>query len=280
MKQILIPTDFSAYSMNAARYALHIASKCGFEVKLFNCYHIPAVDPMMPGEFIGDLSESMKNDSTYKLEELKKELESYSAANNLKVNISYNNRIGFAVEEIVALSEELKPVLVIVGSHHRTGFQKILSGSIIKPLIENLQYPVMLIPENFSFAEKSLKILYASDFLEADTDSINRLLEIFKPFNVTIECVHFDVEGTENINEYEMSQIEHHFKEKAADNIVHFKIMKAENAKEELQQYIADNHIDIVSTFSRKRNFLQQLVERSFSKLLAEESNLPLIIFK
>jgi nucleotide-binding universal stress UspA family protein len=280
MKQILIPTDFSSYSINAARYGLHIASRCNFEMALFNCYHIPAVDPMMPGEFIGDLSESMKNDSLYKLNELKKELESYGATHNLKAHITTHSHIGFAVEEITAFSDEIKPVLVIIGSRHRTGFQKFLSGSIMKPLIETLKHPLMIIPENFSFEDKPLKILYASDFTSADTDSINHLIEIFQPFQATIECIHFDVEGTEHINEYEMSQIEHHFKEKAAENIVQFKILKADNVKEQLQQYIADNQIDIVSTYNRQRNFLQKLVDRSFSKMLAEESKLPLIIFK
>jgi len=280
MKQILVPTDFSSYSINAAKYALHLAAKSGCEIALFHCYHIPAVDPMMPGEFIGDLSESMKNDSTFKLQDLKKELNNYSAANNLKVNITFSNRIGFAVEEIAAISSEMKPVLVVIGSHHLTGFQKFITGSIIKPLIENLSVPVMVIPENSTFTDKAFKILYATDFSEADTTSISLLLEIFKPFNATIECVHFDVEGTSAINEYEMEQLEHHFKEKAADNVVHFKILKTASAEEGLQQYVAENKIDIVSTFSRNRNFLQKLVERSFSKSLATESDLPLVILK
>jgi hypothetical protein len=235
---------------------------------------------MMPGEFIGDLSESIKNDSTFKLNELKNELNDYAKTNNLNAAIEVSNRIGFAAEEIVAVSEEIKPALVVTGSHHRTGFMKFISGSILKPLIENLQYPLMVIPENYSFVEKSLHILYATDFSEADTVSINILLEIFKPFNATIECIHFDVEGTHAINEYEMEQLERHFKEKAADDIVHFKILKTSSAHEGLQQYVAENKIDIVSTFSRKRNFLQNLIERSFSKSLAEESNLPLVILK
>jgi nucleotide-binding universal stress UspA family protein len=280
MKQILIPTDFSAYSINAAKYALHIAAKCSFDIHLFHCYHIPAVDPMMPGEFIGDLSESMKNDSTFKLQDLQKDLNAYAAANNLKVNIAFSNRIGFAVEEITAVADEMKPVLVVIGSHHLTGFQKFITGSIIKPLIENLQAPAMVIPENASFTDKQFKILYATDFSEADTNAIHLLLEIFKPFNASVECVHFDVEGTAAINEFEMTQLEHHFKEKAADDVVHFKILKTANAHDGLQQYVAENKIDIVSTFSRKRNFLQKLVERSFSKSIAVDSNLPLVIIK
>lgn len=280
MKKILIPTDFSPYSVNAAKYAMHLAAANQFQVILFNCYHIPAIDPMMPGEFISDLSESMKNDSLYKLNELKNELENYCVQHQLKANIDLYSRIGFAVEEIVSLSEELEPELVVLGSRHRSGFQKFLSGSILKPLIDDLTFPLMIIPENFEFTPKPLKILYATDFKEADSESISRLYNIFRAFNPSIECVHFDVDNTEYISEYEMAQIEHHFKEKAAAETIHFKILKTHNIKEQLQQYIVDNQIDIVSTFSKKRNFLQKLVERSFSKMLADESRLPLVIFK
>ncbi len=280
MKTILVPTDFSEYSKNAAKYALHMADRCNFSLALFHVYHIPAVDPMMPGEFVGDLSDSMKKDSQFRLDELKQELETYLTEKNLKATITTTNHIGFAREEIASYADEIKPVLVVLGSHHRTGFAKFLSGSILNPLIESLNYPVMIVPENRSWRDKPARVLYATDFNDADEPSLSRLLEIFKPFNAHIECLHVDTEGTIHINEFEMSELERKFKEKAADNVIHFNIIKGEDAKESVYDYIKKNDIDLVSTYSRERNFLQRFVEKSFSKQLAAESDIPLIIFK
>mgnify|MGYP005841200859 CR=1 FL=1 len=280
MKTILIPTDFSDYSKNAAVFALHIASQCGYNLHLFHCYHIPAVDPMMPGEMIGDLSEGIKNDSLAQLESLKKQLLDYAKALNISVEITSSNRIGFAVEEITEVANEMNPVLVVIGSRHRTGLQKFLSGSIIKPLLDHLQHTILIVPENRTFKDNKPKVLYATDFNEADTDSLNKLIAFFKPFGAHIECLHIDTDNTPHISEFELSELERNFKDKAADDTIHFDIVRADDVKEGLHAYIEKNNIDVVSTFSKKRNFLERLTESSLSKHIAGESDIPLIVFK
>jgi nucleotide-binding universal stress UspA family protein len=280
MKTILIPTDFSDYSKNAAVFALHIASECGYNIHLFHCYHIPAVDPMMPGEMIGDLSESIKKDSTSQLEELKKQLTDYARAINISVEIETSNRIGFAVEEVTEVANEMNPVLVVIGSRHRNGLQKFLSGSIIKPLLDHLQHTVLIVPENRAFKDSKPKVLYATDFNEADADSLNKLIAFFKPFGAHIECLHIDTDNTPHIGEFELSELERKFKDKAADDTIHFDIIRADDAKEGIQAYIQKNDIDVLSTFSKKRNFFQKLVDTSLSKQIAVESDIPLIVFK
>ena len=280
MKTILIPTDFSDYSKNAAVFALHIASECGYKIHLFHCYHIPAVDPMMPGEMIGDLSESIKKDSSHQLEELKKQLLDYARVKNITAEIETSNRIGFAVEEVTEVANELNPELVVIGSRHRTGLQKFLSGRIIKPLLDNLDHTVLIVPENRAFKDSKPKVLYATDFNEADTASLDKLISFFKPFGAHIECLHIDTENTPHISEFELSELERNFKDKAADDTIHFDVIRADDAKEGLQTYIQKHDIDVVSTFSKKRNFLQKLVESSISKQIAGESDIPLIVFK
>jgi len=280
MKTILIPTDFSDYSKNAAVFALHIAAECGYNIHLFHCYHIPAVDPMMPGEMIGDLSESIKKDSSHQLEELKKQLLDYARVKNIIAEIETSNRIGFASEEVTEVANELNPVLVVIGSRHRTGLQKFLSGSIIKPLLDHLAHTVLIVPENRAFKDTKPKVLYATNFNEADTASLDKLISFFKPFGAHIECLHIDTENTPHINEFELSELERKFKDKAADDTVHFDIIRADDAKEGLEHYIQKHNIDVVSTFSKKRNFFQKLIDTSLSKQIAGESDIPLIVFK
>lgn len=280
MKTILIPTDFSDYSKNAAVFALHIAAECGHKIHLFHCYHIPAVDPMMPGEMIGDLSESIKKDSLTQLEELKKQLLDYARVLKISVEIETSNRIGFAVEEINEVADETKPDLVVIGSRHRTGLQKFLSGSIIKPLLDHLQHTVLIVPENRVFKDSKPKVLYATDFSEADTASLSKLISFFKPFGAHIECLHIDTDNTPHISEFELSELERNFKDKAANDTIHFDIIGADDAKDGLQAYIQKHGIDVVSTFSKKRNFLQRLLETSLTKQIAGESDIPLIVFK
>eukprot|EP01136_Pigoraptor_vietnamica_P001320 Opistho-1_new@27785 len=72
MKNMLVPTDFSATAQNAARYALQLAAQLGTpKVILYNAYQAPMmIDPMVPAVQLLD-EEQLRNSSKESLDKFK-----------------------------------------------------------------------------------------------------------------------------------------------------------------------------------------------------------------
>ena len=85
MKNILVPTDFSATAKNAAFYALKLAEQLNVKkLVLYHSYEIPVtIDPMVPGIQMLDI-ESIKEGSEKALEKFTLELKAF--ANDIMID--------------------------------------------------------------------------------------------------------------------------------------------------------------------------------------------------
>ncbi|CAN5532599.1 hypothetical protein BH23BAC1_BH23BAC1_33470 [soil metagenome] len=77
---------------------------------------------------------------------------------------------GLLDENIKALSEELDIDLVVMGTTGATGLKEVFLGSNTSHAIENLDCPVLAIPEHTKFSPIN-KIFYATDFQSEDIEN-------------------------------------------------------------------------------------------------------------
>ena len=56
-------------------------------------------------------------------------------------------RVGKAQDEILAVAEEYKADLIILGTHGRTGLDHFISGSVSESVARKAKCPVMIIPK-------------------------------------------------------------------------------------------------------------------------------------
>src|SRR6478752_7346155 len=68
MRNILIPTDFSATSEKAVEFGVEIAKKTGAKITLVNSFFIPVLDINVPPTMIETLYEAEEKKSKDKLE--------------------------------------------------------------------------------------------------------------------------------------------------------------------------------------------------------------------
>lgn len=277
---LLLPTDFSPHSLQAAQYAAHLAHHLKSEIVLFHCYHIPAVDPMMPGEIIGELTSNIKDEAETEIEKCKNQLKEYLQKNQLEVSIKSVIRLGFAVEEITEYVNESKPLLTVIGSRNRSGWERFLSGSILKPLIDSLNSTILVIPENIIFPKHKIKLLYASDFNDADISAIQQLFQILFSLKIQLTCLHIDTEKAPNYIQYEMDELQLKIQKIIENHDVAFDIVEGFDAKEGISSYLKNHDVDILCAYSTQKNFLEKLFEGSLTEHLAIESNRPLLVFK
>lgn len=289
IKDILVPIDYSDYSILACRYAIKIAKKSNGRITLFHTFYSPAYDLV---ELTGGIhtQQQLREDITEKLLDNEKEiayefiskLEAFSDFSKAdKSLIKLELRPGIAKDEIINYCSVEKPDIVVMGTRGQSKKANSLFGSITENAIKKLKLPVLAIPENYEFiGEENLKqILFLTDFDESDFLSITKLMQFTKLFEMKIHCIHIG-SNAGKWEELKMQGLQDYFSSTYHDEMVNCTILpKKGDLLEALDEYIINNKINLVSLTTRKRNLINQVFKPSITKKIFYHTNIPLLVF-
>jgi nucleotide-binding universal stress UspA family protein len=262
MKKILVPTDFSEVSRNAANYALHLAKTFGKELMLLHC------------------NSEKENNSFNQLKEM---AEIVSASHPLvKTNymVSSENFNSKTVNKIIN-SENVR--LIVMGSAGGGNANvKKIAGSTSINIIENAFCPVMVVPLEHKFTGIN-KIAYASDLSNIDNE-MEQIVAFARKFNAKIDIFHVspvfpDLADSEKINVYdkleEVKQKHHYmtvsfFKEK----------MPHDNQVDKgIDLFLEESSADLLVIFHNSRSTFDQLFSSSHIDHSLTHLSTPLMVF-
>ena len=140
-KNILVPFDLSSQSTRAFKVALDVAKKYNSKITLLTCiegdaWHHKYYDAKADSELIKK-QEKVSKKYLEKLESL---------ADKNKVSITSNIIASKSVvRDIVTFAKSRKHDLVVIGSHGRTGFDKLLLGSVVNGVSQKIRCPVLIV---------------------------------------------------------------------------------------------------------------------------------------
>ena len=144
--RILIAVDDSSYSDQAVNYGVLLAKNLGSKITLVHVDEIPISSPYS--------ADPLLNESPIMIPELMHIQEEASKALFKKledkfgqiVKLSTVTKIGRAQDEILAVADECKADMIILGTHGRTGFDHFISGSVSESVARKAKCPVLIIP--------------------------------------------------------------------------------------------------------------------------------------
>lgn len=183
MKRILVPTDFSKYSEEAAKVAAKIAKKYNSEVILLHMLELPhqASDALGNGKSIPEIM-FYKNKAIGNLEEL-------MDAEYLKgINVSEAVEFKKAHEGIIDSSEKNKVDLIVMGSHGTSGFEELFVGSNAEKVVRLSKVPVLVVKKEAKDF-KARNLVFASDFSKETRKPFRKMMEFAKIFDSNLFLV-------------------------------------------------------------------------------------------
>jgi len=140
-QNILVPFDLSNQSTRAFKVSLDVAKKYQSRITLLTClegdaWHHKYYDA-------GDDKELIKKQSKATKKHIEK-LESFAKKNNIiiKSQIITSKSV---VNDIVTFAKSRKHDLIVIGSHGRSGFDKILLGSVANGVSQKTRCPVLIV---------------------------------------------------------------------------------------------------------------------------------------
>jgi nucleotide-binding universal stress UspA family protein len=162
VNNILYLTDFSQPSESALPFAVSIAREYGAKIHAFHVL-IPAVYTYTTPETAAAALDAQEDDAQANMQHVKAELVGLPH----ETIIERNTGVWPALESAI---KEFSIDLIVVGTHGRTGAQKLLMGSVAEEIFRRSHVPVLTIgPSEKRGAHRGARfhhVLFATDFSE------------------------------------------------------------------------------------------------------------------
>ena len=270
MKLIIAPTDFSAISDNAIKYATDMATAMGTNLMLVNVYQLPISFSDVPLVTIS--LDQIREISENKLAELKKNLQTITAG---KLNIFTESRLGDVGEEIAKLTKTLSPFAIVMGTRGTTGAGRFFMGSNSISVISKVGVPVFVIPPGIHF--KPFKKVGLATDLEAVVDStpVNKIRDFVQFYDAELHVLNVDYHRR-------------HFTPSTPGETLNmdsllagmnplYDFIENKDIDQGLNDFAEKNNLDLLITLPKKQSMLERFFEKSVTRELIHETHIPIM---
>ncbi|WP_018109834.1 universal stress protein [Bacteroides propionicifaciens] len=287
---ILLPVDFSEYSMKACEFGFNIAKSMNAKLVILHVYFTPIYAASLPNGDIFNYQKQGFDRETHiihkqvkeKLEQLTNQIESKIATGEFpKIDYDKKLREGIPEEEIVRYARKHRVNLVIMGTRGSNQKKIDLIGSVTAEVIDRCRTTVFAIPENIPYHtfDKIKKIAFLTDFDNRDLIALDKLLQNDFPLNnPDISLVHIS-DGHNEWDQIELGGIKEYILNKYKDIKVDYQIIKEdEDFADAISGFITEHRVDVICLSSYRRNIFARLFNPSIARKMVFHSDTPLLI--
>jgi nucleotide-binding universal stress UspA family protein len=273
MKTIIVPTDFSETSYNAARYALGLARQMNTaRVVLYHAYELIVPIPDVPTSVPMVNPDELRSASMEGLDKMMRELEPLLPENTILASRAENHLLPANIDQ-VAKQEEAD--LIVMGITGGSQLEEILVGSNTIDVVKHTTCPVIIVPGSARF-RPIRKIVFACDFRKVvettPVQPLKKLLNVFKPelhvLNIDHESKHFTSDTP-----YETLMLDTLLE--GYDPQFHF--IDHTNVVQGIMDFAGKQEADLILIIPKKHGLFDHIFKRSRTTQLAFHTHVPLL---
>jgi nucleotide-binding universal stress UspA family protein len=271
MKTIVVPVDFSPASLNAANYALDLATAVKASLALIHVHKFPlpfSEIPVAPASITALMDDAEKN-----LQKLKTDL-AHKAGREIKIYTAV--REGTLITQLEQYCQSVQPYMVVMGTHSTSAIERILFGSHTLSAMRNLLWPLIIVPVGSRFTSIG-RIGLACD-LQNVTQRVhaNEIKKLVKEFRAQLHILHITKEkhGMASEEEIEGSEWLREMLEEAKP-VFHF--IQNVNIEEAIYEFSEKNNLDMLIIIPQNHGLPDRLLHKSHTKQMVLHTHIPVL---
>jgi nucleotide-binding universal stress UspA family protein len=191
IQRILCPIDFSDFSRRALDHALVVAHWYKSRVTLLHVKEIAPLAAYAPGSGVLPSAMLAPEDRQSILEEMR-QLASTEAGPG--ADVAFEIAEGHVADAIVSRASEGLADLIVLGTHGRSGFERLVLGSVTEKVLRKAACPVLTVPRAVGDvvpASPSFKrILCAIDFSKCSMHALEYTFSLAQEANAHVTVLH------------------------------------------------------------------------------------------
>lgn len=271
MKTILMATDFSKASRNAADYAGQLARWLSARLILYHAFQQPdiPVTETVPAVPVSDISSAVEDT-------LAAEIARIRESSNIPITAHCNEAL--PADGILAATEECQAQMIIVGAKHFAGKIGGWMGSTVAAMVRRTYVPLLVIPEHAVFEPIfSIALAYDSDLApDDDKHVVDALKQLAYRFEAKMYLVHIAKNELQEIYQvfnppFRLTGILHRL-----DPVVETIMNKTVSAG--LEVFVREQHIQLLSMMPEKRSIFRRLFGGTTTRSMIFNIRVPLLI--
>lgn len=287
VKKILIPVDFSDYSIKACELGINYAYQAGAEVMIMHAYFSPYFPSAIP---MGDTLAYQVNEEESVQNVLKRvqiDMENICTLINRKIQsgelpkVKYNYvlREGLPEEEILAYCKEYRPTLIVMGTRGKSQKDMDLIGSVTGEVIEVNKVPVLAIPENVRFNDlgEAKNVAFATSFNQRDLVAFDEFMDIMKGYDIRIHLFNISTSKDE-WNEIRLTGVREYFQKQYPDVDITYTVLADGDLLLAIEKFVRDKQIDMIALSTYRRNILARMFNPSIARKMLFHTDTPLLV--
>jgi nucleotide-binding universal stress UspA family protein len=192
IRRILCPTDFSDFSRRALDHAVAIARWYESTITLFHVCAIAPVVTYASGTAGLPSAVLTQADRDALLASMRRfaEIESGSS-----VSIQFDIGEGSAANEILARAAAMPADLLVMGTHGRSGFERLVLGSVTEKVLRKAACPVLSVPRSVPDVVPVPPVLFkrilcAVDFSDCSMHALNYAMSLAQEADAHLTVMH------------------------------------------------------------------------------------------
>ncbi len=268
---ILTPVDFSEASLQVADHAVLMAKIFGAKLSLINAVHSL--------KYTDEFDSAVAPDEKFSFV-MRKKLDNLANSAHENHGIPKPEVIicgGDIVDALIKTSEEIKPDIIVMGTHGVSGWEEFFVGSHAYSVIKKAHCPVLTIQKHT--AEKGFKkIVLPIDNSYPTRQKVVHAIEFAKQCDAVVHVV--------GLVSHDLPEVHHkiHIMLKQVNQFLHKhdilyenKIITGSNIATMSMNYAKEIDADLIMVMTEQEDHLGEIIDGSYGQQIVNHSQIPVL---
>lgn len=291
---ILVPVDFSTYSIKACALAFDIAKRHNGRITILHAYVPPTRINMQLSASL-DLGSSDNSDATQDIvvnDELhtaaRKRLDEFTSTVKELIKagqlppVIFNTEIMAAVPEdaVLEFAKHRKPMIIVMGTRGAEKKERELIGSVTAEVLDSCRQPVFTIPEqsDLKTLDDIRDVILISNLDQNDMLALDALTRLSPHTTMNIHILHIAGKRFRSIaSEHECEMMLEYCRTHYPVCSFTMQSLDTDDAIEYLNNINAQKGISLIVVPNKKKNILARLFNPSLAHKLLFHADIPLM---
>lgn len=289
---ILIPVDFSPYSLLACKVGFLLADRLSLQPVILHAYATPYFMGVMnygknsdggPGQN-DDLAgmqagTDIRKEGERQMRGLKKKIEQMQSEGELP-DIRFATLVNEGVPEEVILEfcRLTPPALVVMATRGKNKKEEDLVGSITAEVLDSCRVPVFAIPENcgFTSVESFKKLAYFCNLDQHDILSVDTLMRLFDYPELDVALIPVNDRAGSKLKS-KVDDLRDYFNKNYPTARFSSEIFSGKNFREDFERFVEKRGVELLIVPNKKKNVFSRLFNPGIPHKILFERDMPML---
>lgn len=289
---ILLPTDFSPHSDNAAKLAFKLASRLGMSIDMLHSFIAPAspqgVQLMDSYDYeLADMAErqTIEVESTRMMEEYAAKIRGWIKSGEVPaVKFSTTVTEGIPEESILLYARDKNPQLIVMGTRGADKKEAELIGSVTAEVLDSCRIPAFTVPESVDVATVAdlHKVAFVCNLEQEDMIALDTLYRLFPDQPLEVMLIYIPGRRERNVSDAKTAQAQLNLLNYCREHFPGYgfdmRTVRLDTLIDDFKEIMQEGPFNLICVPNKKRNVFARVFNPSIAHKILFRADVPMMV--